>query len=175
MKMSSYQCRVSHFGDKTMLWLSYFQNGISYNGKMTSLYWIRALVWNYCTGHRFLLQSPTPDQCVLNYNRHCKACTHIMATSNDRHGVSNYCSIEYLFNHLFRQQRNIKGLHYWPFVRGIQLWLVDSPKKGPVMDILEIWFVSWDLKSNLCSIPFIAVLYAILSYTDPFSNKIWLY
>ena len=43
IKMSSYQYRKSHFGDKTVVRSSYLQNGISYTGKMTSLYWIRAL------------------------------------------------------------------------------------------------------------------------------------
>ena len=42
--MSSYQYRKSHCGDKTILWPSYLHNGISYTSKMTSLYWIRALV-----------------------------------------------------------------------------------------------------------------------------------
>ena len=43
-KMPSYQYRKSHCGDKTILWPSYLHNGISYTGKMTSLYWIRVLV-----------------------------------------------------------------------------------------------------------------------------------
>ena len=34
--------RKSHCGDKTILWLSYLHNGISYTGKTTSLYWIGA-------------------------------------------------------------------------------------------------------------------------------------
>ena len=38
----SYQHRKSHCGDKTILRPSYLHNGISYTGKMTSLYWIRA-------------------------------------------------------------------------------------------------------------------------------------
>ena len=42
LKMSSYQCRKSHCGDKTVVRSSYLNNGISYTGKMTSLYWIRA-------------------------------------------------------------------------------------------------------------------------------------
>ena len=42
--MTSYQYRKSHCGDKTILRPSYLHNGISYTGKMTSLYWIRALV-----------------------------------------------------------------------------------------------------------------------------------
>ena len=43
-KMSSYQYRKSHCGDKTILRPSYLRNGISYTGKTTSLYWIGALV-----------------------------------------------------------------------------------------------------------------------------------
>ena len=41
--MSSYQYRKSHCGDNTILRPSYLHNEISYTGKMTSLYWIRAL------------------------------------------------------------------------------------------------------------------------------------
>ena len=43
IKMSSYQYRKPHWGDKTVVRLSYLHNGISYTGKTTSLYWIRAL------------------------------------------------------------------------------------------------------------------------------------
>ena len=43
-KESSYQYRKSHCGHKMVIRSSYFHNGISYTGKMTSLYWIRALV-----------------------------------------------------------------------------------------------------------------------------------
>ena len=42
IKMSSYQYRKSHCGDKTILRPSYLHNGISYTGKMISLYWIGA-------------------------------------------------------------------------------------------------------------------------------------
>ena len=42
IKMTSYQYRKSHCGDKTILRPSYLHNGISYTGKMTSLYWIGA-------------------------------------------------------------------------------------------------------------------------------------
>ena len=41
--ISSYQYRKSHCGDKTVVRSSYLHNGISYAGKITSLYWIRAL------------------------------------------------------------------------------------------------------------------------------------
>ena len=44
IKMSSYQYRNSHCGDKTILRPSYLHNGIPYTGKMTSLYWIRVQI-----------------------------------------------------------------------------------------------------------------------------------
>ena len=44
IKMTSYQYRKSHYGDKTILRSSYLHNGISYTGKTTSLYWIQALI-----------------------------------------------------------------------------------------------------------------------------------
>ena len=53
---------------------------------------------------------------------------HFTATSNDRHGVSNYQTIvcsDY-------QQRNITAPSYWPFLKGIHRWLVGYPHKGPV-------------------------------------------
>ena len=55
IKMTSYQYRKSHCGDKTILRPSYLHNGISYTGKMTSLYWIRALVFVFNTPY----QSPS--------------------------------------------------------------------------------------------------------------------
>ena len=42
-KMLSYQYRKSHCGDKTVVRSSYLHDGISYTGKTTSFYWIRAL------------------------------------------------------------------------------------------------------------------------------------
>ena len=44
IKMASYQYRKSHCGDKTVVRSSYLHNGISYTGKMSSLYWIRAQI-----------------------------------------------------------------------------------------------------------------------------------
>ena len=40
IKMTSYQYRKSHFGDKTVVRSCNLNKGISYTGKMTSLYWI---------------------------------------------------------------------------------------------------------------------------------------
>ena len=44
-------------GDKTVLWLSYLHNGISYTSKMASLYWIRALLIFYYHGCHWLLMT----------------------------------------------------------------------------------------------------------------------
>ena len=42
--MAFYLYRKSHCGDKTIFRPSHLHNEISYTGKMTSLYWIRALI-----------------------------------------------------------------------------------------------------------------------------------
>ena len=47
IKMSSYQYRKSHCGDKTVVRSSYLQIGISYIGKMVSFYWIGPLEAQY--------------------------------------------------------------------------------------------------------------------------------
>ena len=41
-------------------------------------------------------------------------------------------SIVYLTVFHAEIKENMKAPHYWPFVRGIHRWLVDSPHKGPV-------------------------------------------
>ena len=50
IKMTSYRYGKSHCGGKTILCPSYLHNGISYTGKTTSLYWIRALVSTWVSG-----------------------------------------------------------------------------------------------------------------------------
>ena len=53
--MTSYQYMKSHCGDKTILRPSYLHNGISYTGKMTSLYWLGAQVLT-CPGYVLLVK-----------------------------------------------------------------------------------------------------------------------
>ena len=43
IKMSSCQYRKSHCGDRTVVRSSYLHNGVTYTGKMSSLYWSGAL------------------------------------------------------------------------------------------------------------------------------------
>ena len=46
IKISSYQYRKSHFGDKMVVRSFYLHNRISCTGKMTSSYWIRVqIIW----------------------------------------------------------------------------------------------------------------------------------
>ena len=61
IKITSYQYRKSHYGDKTILRPSYLHNGISYTGKMASLYWIRAQ-WLMPTSHSTWAPSQYPKR-----------------------------------------------------------------------------------------------------------------
>ena len=65
IKMPSYQYRKSHCGDKTVVRSSYLHNGISYTGKMTSLYWfspqtvsspIRIILYNIGNAYQYRFQ-----------------------------------------------------------------------------------------------------------------------
>ena len=62
-------------------------------------------------------------------------------------------------------QRNIKTLYYWPFVRGIQWWLMDSPDNGPVMQKVFPWhdiimvLLNAHIVMTICSCKFIAGTY----------------
>ena len=72
IKMSSYQCKKSHCGDKTILWLSYLHNGIFYTGKMTSLYWISPLFDAWCCQAASKLSLWWPHVALsLNELTHC--------------------------------------------------------------------------------------------------------
>ena len=67
IKMTTYQYRKSHCGDKTILRPSYLHNGISYTGKTTSLYWIRAQwVKAYLPVLRGIVMGATPTKRVVH-------------------------------------------------------------------------------------------------------------
>ena len=67
IKMSSYQYRISHCGDKTVVRSSYLHNGISYTGKMLSLYWIEALGTYICVN---------VDCCISGVVKAARVCHH---------------------------------------------------------------------------------------------------
>ena len=47
--------------------------------------------------------------------------------------ISQVTSNSTVFPIILNNRENIKALHYWYFVRGILLWMGDSPHKGPRM------------------------------------------
>ena len=74
IKMSSYQYRKSHCGDKTVVRSSYLHKGICYIGKMTSLYWIRSLIHpfrrkHFCVSDLYGFQLFSPRQILAFTNR----------------------------------------------------------------------------------------------------------
>ena len=66
IKTSSYQYRKSHCGDKTVVRSSYLHNGISYSGKMTSLYWFGPQN-SWCHPTWYLTQSPMMSQVIVSW------------------------------------------------------------------------------------------------------------
>ena len=68
LKMQSYQYRKSHCGDKTILRPSYLHNGISYTGKMASLYWIGAQVCSGRSYRRWVSNRPGDDFLPSRHN-----------------------------------------------------------------------------------------------------------
>ena len=61
IKMPSDQNGKSHCGDKEVSLLSYLYKGISYTGKTTSLYWVRASVPDRSLPHRIFWWSFHPQ------------------------------------------------------------------------------------------------------------------
>ena len=119
INMSSYQYRKSHCGDKTILPPSYLHNGISYTGKTTSLYWIKAQVISSHGINLVLMEHSIPNAKGVNI-------------------FQGYFSLS-LGNH----DDVIKWKHfpcYWPFVRGIHRSLVNSPAQRPVTRSFDVFF-----------------------------------
>ena len=95
IKMSSYQYRISHCGDKTVVKSSYLHNRISYTGKMTSLYWIRAQILSWASGSMTVQLS-------------FESCTAI--------GQSAGGSVRSSHDDVIKWKHYLR---YWPFFRGI--------------------------------------------------------
>ena len=127
IKMSSYQYRKSHCGDKTLLRPSYLHNGISYTGKMTSSYWIRALdpdAWDAC-------HKPSGSDALMSGTQQLSSLHYVTWWS---------WYLKSLATELFLQQfvqantkENTKALHYRHFVRGSHRWPVDFPQNWTVI------------------------------------------
>ena len=75
--------------------------------------------WNYCLTYinkNNLLPDPAKLLLVIVYIHT------ITVTSHEQCDISNFRSLDYFFNIVFglSNERNMKALHYWPFVRRIQ-------------------------------------------------------
>ena len=111
IKMSSYQYRKSHCGDKTILRPSYLHNGISYTGKMTSLYWIGALI--------FIANVKQAGSCL------CGIFYSLI-------GVSIQKCYEFQMHNYTLHSTKLKGVHWFHLVRlfvcpSVCLWTESCP------------------------------------------------
>ena len=99
-------------------------------------------------------------------------------TSYGRDGVSSHLCIDCSLNRLFRRRsKNTSKLRIMPSVRGIHLWSVVSPDKGPVTRIMlpcddiimkrtnRCWYHF--LQNNNCNINTIRSLYKMGPYPHP--------
>ena len=137
IKMTSYQYRKSHCGDKTILRPSYLHNGISYTGKMRSLYWIGAQQVNpgqvnstqafsnwWCDNHNYHVGI------LLNCNSHPSMSNHY---SGIIMGVmtTQITSLTIVYSTVYSgtDQRKHQSPASLAFVRGIHRCPVNSPHK----------------------------------------------
>ena len=102
IKMSSYQYRKSYCGDKTVVRSYYLHNGISYTGKMSSLFWIRALASINIDSNLVyeILQSYVALYCVPSFQEFCMDLRKYLVISGRimsflARGHSNDCRIYY--------------------------------------------------------------------------------
>ena len=102
IKMTSYQYRKSHCGDKTILRPSYLHNGVSYTGKTTSLYWIGALkAIIHLTMHVVLVSSCNVTSVDWVCGTDLKEETALRWRHNELDGVSDHQPHDCLLNRLF--------------------------------------------------------------------------
>ena len=113
IKMTSYQYRKSHCGDKTAVRSSYLHNGIFYTGKMSSLYWTRA-------------QVPISESGQCNSSHYSDVIMSVMASQITSVSIvcTTVCS--------GADQRKHQSSASQAFVRGIHRWPVNSAYKGQV-------------------------------------------
>ena len=83
IKMSSYRYRKSHCGDTTVVRSSYLHNGISYTGKMSSLYWIGALITKHMTTRLrlFRFANSRKELRFKQYQLYSNCCTCLCCTA----------------------------------------------------------------------------------------------
>ena len=131
--MSSCQYRKSHCGDKTILRPSYLHNGISYTGKTTSLYWIRAQMF-----YKFLSFQWNSNMRVTKIHTGLESyfwrrCWKLWIPNWDNH------------DEVMKWKHSPR---YWTFVRVIHRSPVNSPYKGQwrgalIFSLICAWINGW--------------------------------
>ena len=66
-----------------------------------------------------------------------------------------------LVSYVVNNKENIKIPHYWPFIRGIHCWPVDSPHNRPA---IQIAFPCLDIIMHIC-IPLIYISFSYVIYS----------
>ena len=109
--------------------LSYLHNGISYTGKITSLYSIRAQNDNTLFSLYLNVQSASQLKWVL----------HLTVTSNECYGVQHHQQLNCLFNSFFmltaNKHKNSALLDLWE--RESPYQLMDSQHKEPIISLVQ--------------------------------------
>ena len=103
-KMTSYQYRKSHSGDKTVVRSSYLHNGISHTGKMSSLYWIGPRIFQINKSLLLLLMPGT----ILDVQS--KSLFPMRRDLNCQIWVSRKC--KYIFVTFIQQSGNYSDVQY---------------------------------------------------------------
>ena len=103
-KMTSYQYRKYHCGDKTVVRSSYLHNGISYNGKVSSLYWIGPRIFQINKSLLLLLMPGT----ILDMQS--KSLFPMRRDLNGQIWVSRKC--KYIFVIFIQQSGNYSDIQY---------------------------------------------------------------
>ena len=162
-KMLFYQYRKSHCGDKMVVRSSYLHNGISYTGKMSSLYWIRAqgsmdspykepVKWKAFPCHdmfcRYMNTLPmTLHQWCVPFTVHMDNCDKQTVIANTAKSIeSEYIDYRLYLNTLRTKQNG------WHFVENIDGLVQDcSISIALAMEILQSWtkpsvfkFIFWN-------------------------------
>ena len=101
-------------------WLLFFVNGVrSWSWSCMQMY-LYLKVWANQVTPGFWEEASTTRDITFRWRQMSIKASHFSGHSNVLFAASNI-------------KENIKARHYWPFVRGIHQWPVDSPHKGPVM------------------------------------------
>ena len=110
IKMSSYQYRKSHCGDKTVVRSSYLHNGISYTGRTTSLYWIGAqssALLDLCEGNSMKTAGFPAQRASNGENASIWSCHHTEQLKSYQTTLQHVCGLK-----LLKQYKKSQNQYY---------------------------------------------------------------